>query len=647
MEIYRSLLYTLLSASAPCTGGMLCQVAGVSPKTLRKNIREINELLEREKQARIVSKVGVGYTVEYEDETAYAALRAQIVDSYLYSQFYSSSQRNRLHFISRKLLLLEKVRLEELGEEMFYSDMTLLRDMKLVKKHLADFRIALSQNAADGYTIHGDEWDIRMALIYERAIYNKNTVLQKHPDTLFEKMFSGAEPLETEALLELVMEELDKTYRFSLESLYILVGWIQLSFTRAGRRPRMNFLRSENETTLQNRHRPCAVRIYGRICEKTGLTCHPDDVLGLCILMEAWQEERPNLEKPVRLFDERELAGYLERYFPGAFRHEAMDREQRLFFRALEKKLERILYCRRHRIHYSKDEVHHIQSTGLLCWQICSCIAQYIKETSGFMLTAQEIAHFYFVAAAYVHTHPLKSRATRVLIISSLEQEHLALLSEGVSRDIQLHGMELTSVPYTESRTMDLTGYDYIITDHLGDLPRRAPNVPLVSIRFRNSRFYPSYYVGRYKLKEYLFRQLLKPAYFFKENVRTKAEAFALLRTKLGAVLGLPRQYFEEIEQQEALLTFERANRLAVIQPYTLCDVPDFVCFIACRRPFRWQKREVQYIFVTSFFRRPELYESIVDRALRGLLHDANRLAQPWEELTYDALLEALLMDIP
>lgn len=647
MEIYRSLLYTLLSADGPCTGGTLCQVAGVSPKTLRKNIREINELLARQARARIVSKVGVGYTVEYEDEAAHAALRAKIVDSYLYSQFYSSSQRNRLHFISRKLLLLEKVRLEELGEEMFYSDMTLIKDMKLVKKHLADFRIALSQNAADGYAIHGDEWDIRMALIYERAIYNKNAVLQKHPDALFERMFAGAQPLETAPLLELVMEELDKTYRFSLESLHILVGWIQLSFTRAGRQPWMGFLRSENETTLQSRHRPCAERIYRRLQGETGLPCHPDDILGLCILMEAWQEERPDLEKPVLLFDEKELASYLERYFPGAFRHEALDAEQQVFFRALGKKLERILYCRRHRIHYSKDAVHHIQSTGLICWQICSCIAQYIRETSGFVLTAQEIAHFYFVVAAYLHTHPLKSRATRVLVISSLEQEHLALLSEDIGRDIQLHGMELTSIPYTESRNLDLTGYDYIVTDYVGELPRRAPGVPVVSIRFRNSRFYPSYYVGPYSLKEYLFRQLMKPEYFFKEDARTKGEALALLRKRLGPALALPRQYFEEIEQQEAMFSFERANRLAVIQPYTLCAVPDFVGVIACRRPFRWQKREVQYIFVTSFFRRPELYESIVNRALQGLLHNANRLARPWEELTYETLLEALLADIP
>lgn len=647
MEVYRNLLYALLSTKGPCNGGLLCQVAGVSPKTLRKNLREINDFFAAEGKVRIVSKVGVGYTLQASDENAYAALRRQIVDSYLYSQMYASSQRNRLHFITRKLLVLEHVRLEELSEEMFYSDMTLQRDMKLVKENLAHFHIALSQNAADGYKIHGDEWDIRMALICERAIYDKNAVLQQHPDTLFEQAFLGATPLETRYLTDLLLEELDPAHRFSLESLGFLAFWIQLSFARAEKRPGMLFLKAESDSTLQGRHRARCAKIYDRIRADCGLLGQPEDIIGLCILVEAWHEEKPDPQTPIRLFDERELAGYLDLYFPGIFRYEESNVHQRLFFRMVENKLVRILYCRRHRVHENNDVAKQIQGTGLLAWQICSCIAQYIKETSGFVLTQEELAHLYFVVAAYTRDHPLGTKPVRALVISALEQEHLQFLCANIRRDIRFPRLELTAATYTECRQRPLTGYDCIFTDHLGDLPQRAPGIPVVNIRFLNSYFSSSYHVGAYPLKEYLLRQLFRPGYFYKGDLRSKEEVFALLPKLIGGPLRLPKPYWEELAQQEAQLSFERNYRLAVIQPFSSLDIPDFFCVLLCRRPFRWYKREVQYIFVASCFCRPELYAHLVNQTLSGLLHDATRLAKPWETLDYESVLQAILPDLP
>lgn len=647
MELYRDLLYTLLSSDGPCSGGVLCKVAGVSPKTLRKNIREMNDVFAAEGKVRIVSRVGVGYTLETADEASRAALRSQIVDNYLYSQLYASSQRDRLHFILRKLLVLEQVHLEDLSEEMFYSDMTLQKDMKLVKEDLSDFHIALSQNAADGYKIHGDEWDVRMALIYERAIYQKNAILQHHPDPLFEQAFAGPEPLPLAYLRGLLLDELDPALRFSTESLSLLCSWIQLSFSRAAKRSRMTFLRSENDSTLQVRHRPRCTRIYDRIREDYGLVGQPEDILGLCILTEARHERIPDPAAPIRLFDERELAGYLDLYFPGVFRYNAQDQNQRMFFRMLENKLERILYCRRHRIRDNKDEAHQIQATGLLCWQMCSCIAQYIRETTGFQPNQEEIAHFYFVVVAYSRDHPLQVRPRRALVVSALEQEHLVMLREDICRDIHIPGLQLDDASYTEALRQDLSRYDYIFTDSPGELAGRAGGRPLVAVRFRSSYFNPSYYVGQFPLKEYLFRQLLRPELCLQGAPRSREDVFRLLQERLGPALGLPRQYFEEMEQQEAILSFERGNRLAIIQPFSLLDVPDFFCFLSCRKPFLWHKREVQYVFVASVFRQPEQYHALVSRALYGLLHDASRLARPWDSWSCEALLEAILPDIP
>ena len=647
MDVYRNLLYAMLSSDGPCSGGTLCQVAGVSPKTLRKNLREINEFLAVEGKTRIVSKVGVGYTLEADDPAAFAALRSQIVDSYLSSQLYASSQRNRLHFISRRLLAMEQVRLEQLSEELFYSDMTIQKDMKLVKENLADFHIAISQNAVDGYKIHGDEWDIRMALIYERAIYNKNAILQRHPDTVFEQTFISSRPLDSGGLFNLLLEELDPDDRFSVGSLEFLVSWIQLSFSRADKRAGMAFLKTESDSTLQVRHKARCTRIYDRIRDQYGLQGHPEDIMGLCVLMEAWREKKPDPHAPIHLFDEKELAGYLDLYFPGVFRYVEEDERQRMFYRVIENKLERILYCRRHRVRDNKDEAHQIQGTGLLSWQICGCVAQYVKETSGFTLSQEELAHLYFVVETYTRDHPLEGRPIHALVVSALEQEHLQLLCADIRKDIRIPGLELSTATYTECLCMALNGYDFIFTDYPGDLKRRAPDTPIVNIRFRSSYFSPSYHVGQRTLQEYLMCQLFRPELFLKGNFRSREAVFAQLSELLGPALNLPQQYFDEIKQQEALLSFERCNRLAVIQPFSLLDVPDFVCVLACRKPFRWHKREVQYIVAASCFRRPELYSSLIEQALNGLLHDVSRLARPWDSMTYETALDAILMAGP
>ena len=148
------------------TGNKISSFIGISSKTLRVDIKDINQKLKRT-NAEIICVKGRGYILNVIDKNALnielAKLSEEKVDI---NNFIPTTSDSRVTYIIKKLLTLELkenkgINHSKLCDELYISLTTLKSDLKIVKKKLHEFNIDLLKDGLKGVSLRGNESDFR------------------------------------------------------------------------------------------------------------------------------------------------------------------------------------------------------------------------------------------------------------------------------------------------------------------------------------------------------------------------------------------------------------------------------------------------------------------------------------------------------
>lgn len=143
------------------SGGELGEALAVNPRTIRNDIKVINQILTIGGN-RIESLPGVGYRLVIGDEKA---LREALLDDSVgraNMNIVPMFAEDRADYIIRYLLLKnDYVKLETLSEELFVSKSTINLDILEVKRKLKENELKVEKRAGYGIRITGAELAIR------------------------------------------------------------------------------------------------------------------------------------------------------------------------------------------------------------------------------------------------------------------------------------------------------------------------------------------------------------------------------------------------------------------------------------------------------------------------------------------------------
>lgn len=148
------ILRALLGATGPITSSELAQVADVSARTVKRDMRDVAALLETH-GARLDSG-SAGYRVSVADEAAFRAYRSQMLDARG-----SADDDSQLRQIVCELLAHDYVTQDELAEKLYVSRSTIGKLMRRVRPVLDESQIVLSSRPHYGYYLIGKESNIR------------------------------------------------------------------------------------------------------------------------------------------------------------------------------------------------------------------------------------------------------------------------------------------------------------------------------------------------------------------------------------------------------------------------------------------------------------------------------------------------------
>ncbi|RAX21445.1 transcription antiterminator [Actinomyces sp. Z3] len=162
MRRYLELL-GLIREDSYVTTSHLAQVLGVSSRTIRSDIAQLNDEL-RTWGARVTSTPRKGVTLVVCNRQRYSLYRPEYEQSDL-------TQDERTRQIAEYLLTVEKpVLLDDLADMLHFSRSTLKRDMREVRQLLGEFDLTIDNRAYHGMRVHGEEVGIRNCLAHLKRV---------------------------------------------------------------------------------------------------------------------------------------------------------------------------------------------------------------------------------------------------------------------------------------------------------------------------------------------------------------------------------------------------------------------------------------------------------------------------------------------
>lgn len=161
----QKILDILLSVDKVVTGEYLCNALGVSSRTIRSDIKELNYIL-KDKGATILSEKSRGYRLEIFGEKTF--------NEFLNNNKEKNESNNltaigRAEYIISRLLVndlkgIEGITQIELADELYVSLSALKNDIKLAKNTLVNFNVDIEKIGNKGIKIVGSEENIRSCI---------------------------------------------------------------------------------------------------------------------------------------------------------------------------------------------------------------------------------------------------------------------------------------------------------------------------------------------------------------------------------------------------------------------------------------------------------------------------------------------------
>lgn len=212
------------SPSSYLTSSYLSKILGVTARTVRSDLKELDEILNPY-GGKIHSKKGIGYKLKIVNDINFSNFINTVFNEKAKEKDnVPTSPEERVEYIIKKLLEIKGcITLEELCDELYVSTSTIKKDLKTVKSILQDYRLVVASRLNKGIRIEGNEIDKRFCMAeyflnrsqldridlaefyVENIIVFKDVDLQRIEEVLIEELSKSNFPLADIALKNLII----------------------------------------------------------------------------------------------------------------------------------------------------------------------------------------------------------------------------------------------------------------------------------------------------------------------------------------------------------------------------------------------------------------------------------------------------------
>ena len=598
---------------------VLCSKLHIRPRTLREDIRQYKDMIEKQAGCRIVSKPNAGYILEVLDESRYTQFIKQLLQQETNSQFLIPvNQEERIFYIIRYFLShQEYVRLNDLADEIYVSRSTLNTDIREVKQRLSYFHLKLASRPGYGLKISGKEKDIRSCIA--QYFYHADNYDEYYIENI--RIQNSAIDKEAFAQIKDMLYETISRYAFKLTDL----GFQNLS---------IHLLIAVNRIKQKN-----------YIEEFVKASDDLDDRLEMRIARDlASQMDRffdihiPNSEiryiaihlmgkQALQFDDQRQVMDQVTMDLVDAILLEIkqtylVDLTGDLdLYSMLALHLQPMLNRLKYDLYITNPLNERIKQESPVAFEMAVCAGKVITRHYHKSVSDHELGYLalHFALALERLNHQVKKNV--IIVCASGAGSSQILLYKIKSRFSDYLGNVLVTEAYQlpEIRQED---YDVILSTIQLPFETRIPvihvqyfldeaDVLVIEQLLTTGNEDAATFIKRCFREEFFFEHL---------TGKTREEVIQEMCAKISSVHPLPETFYDLVMEREAVSPTEVGNGIAIPHPLHLVMDETFVAVGVLDKPIRWQKQQVKFVFMLCIQKDSDEALSVFNEVLSSLV---------------------------
>lgn len=595
MKRYLELL-SLIHEGTYVTTSHLAQELGVSSRTIRSDIAQLNDELSQW-GAGVESVPRKGVTLIVNDRDRYGLYRPAYEQSDL-------SQDERVRQIVEYLLTIDRpVLLDDLADMLYFSRSTLKRDMREVRRILAGFNLAIDNRAHQGMRVTGREEDIRACLAQLKR--NAGVVVD------------AAEGDELEALRSIIIHQVT-SHHFRISDLAVenLAVHLLIAVKRVRMGNRIEFdVQTVNE--LAEEVKDVDTEVASAILEEVESVYHVtfsrSEAYNFLVRLSGKQivsYDGDGANTVVSEENSRLVFGMLERIRDSYQIDLRYDLE-------LVTALAMHLAPLRTRMKYGMASINplleDVRHGYVLAYSMATVACSVLEEQLGHEVPDDEVAYVAMYLAVALNRHRDKTEdKDNVLLVCGSGRASSEMLAYRI-RDA--FGKYLNVVGTTSAHGLgqiDFTGIDYVFTTVAIDRSVPVPIVEVTTLLGERDVSTITHALAEGRASRFA-TSLVKPDLVFWKDFTNKEEVIAFLCGELTERFDLPDDFEELVFEREKAGTTAFGNLVAIAHPIRAVGTENALALAILEHPVDWDGEEVQLVFLltigkksrglTSFYR--------------------------------------------
>lgn len=620
-------LLALLSQAEYRTAAALAQQLGISEKTARTRLKELNDLLTRH-GAGVVSKARYGYRLEI---TARESFDTYIQEE-THKEYLPEKREERSEYLLAFLIARnDYIKMEELCDFLYVSKTTLSNSLKSVEAILNRYQLAIERKPNYGIKIEGSEFDIRRLMsdyFIKRNSLSKVDVSHRERELL--------------QLAELV-KQLLRGYDICLSEIsfadfveYLYVAWKRM---KSG----YYLTLTEDDLPEAGAKEKAFVRELISVMKEWGQVNYTRDEENYLCLYLAGRQMIGNTVENDRNFIIREQTDRLALLMMDLVSREyGLDLHQNFDVRmTLNQHLVPFDIRIRYDIPLKNPMLNEIKQKYSLAYQMSYDAVGVLRKYYHKDVSEEEIGYFALIFQLVLEKGRT-AHCSDVLVVCSTGKGSSRLLKYKYENEFAGYVNNIYVCDLLGLEQFDFKKVDYVFTTV--PIKREIP-VPIVEVGafLEADDIHKITKILRSGSNRGIMERYYTPGRFL-TNIEgdTKEEILENICTVISGQEQVDDDFYELVIERETFAQIDYGNYITLPHPNRIASEETFAYVVVLKQPIIWNKQPVQVIIMISVGRKKDYLRQKFYEATARFALDKEAVRRLIAEPVYDVLMELL-----
>lgn len=633
----------LMKQNAPVTGKSLANKLEVTARTVRDDIKYINDDLNHY-GASIQSKRGVGYELVVDEPKMFRTFLNNLTKGSDFETTAPTTPDSRLSYIIKRFLLLEDyIKLDDLADEMHVSKSTLQMDVKQVKNHLQKYSLELTSKPGYGLTLSGSELNRRFAM--SQYLFDRESL---SPDLMWLDQLAAVVGLNQSELTNvwtLLLDQL-RLNQVTLSDIAInnLFVHIVIAYKRIKEGHHIALVDQDIQTIKNKKEYSVADNIVQHVEQELNVSFPKIEIIYIAIHLMGTKlvsEDRSTNQEIETVMDESIHALTLQML-------EAVDEKFSLGIKTdkeliiglglhLKPAINRYKFGMTIRNPMLED----IKNNYPLAFEAGISAAMTLDNELNVSIDENEVAYIALHIGAAMARKKAKSGPKKCYIVCASGVGSAQLIRYRIESEFHSQIKVLGTTEYYKINDIPFEETDFIISSVPVKEPLPIPVIEVNAILGKKDLSKIDKFVSfeEKSITDYFPEEKV----FLNQSFSTKEEVITFLADYVKLIDKLPKNYTELIYEREKIAPTAYGNMIAIPHPISPQSSQTFLTVCTLKKPIEWADRKVQFVCLLNVEKNSQENLQDMYNILGRIVNDEKLIQQLLKSQTYHEFIQTIL----